>query len=148
MAESIDHYARTVEQLISEHRIYEQLKKRMREPVRDVRKAVRARALATLPAGGGLNAWVAAGRLKAQIEAAGARVVVHLSDGRNSARNRSDFNRIDAGKVRHPAWGRRGLGQWSVTRVEPGFFTVPATTPDPWVAAADRALDEGLEVIR
>jgi hypothetical protein len=148
VAESIEHYARTVEQLIAERRVLEHLKSEMKKPVPVVRKAVKARARATLPKRGGLNRWVAAVNVKATVSTAGDRIDIHLQGGRNSLGGRSDLKRIDAGRVRHPAWGRRGKGQWSVTSVEPGFFTKPASDPKPWTEAADVALDTALEAIR
>lgn len=148
MAESIEHYARTVEQMLAEHRVLQYLKKRLKDPVPIVRKAVKDNALATLPKRGGLNEWVAKATVKAKTSVTGDVIDIHLSAGRNSMGARSDLKRIDAGRVRHPAWGRRGRGQWSVTSVDAGFFTKPATDPEPWVAAADAGLDEALEVIR
>lgn len=148
MAESLEHYIRTVEQMIREQRVLDELKREMRTPVPVVRKAVRARALATLPKRGGLNKWVAAIQFKATQQIAGTTVRITLKGGRNSAGGRSDIKRLDAGRTRHPSWGRRGKGQWHVTNVTPGFFTEPAKDETPWVEAADRALDRALEVIR
>lgn len=148
VAESIEHYARTVEQMLYEHHVLKQIGKAVRKPIPLVRKAIRDRALATLPKRGGLNRWVAAAIMKARITDTGAGVRIHLSAGRDSARRRSDLKRIDAGRVRHPAWGRRTKGSWSVTAVEPGFFSKPVADPTPWLDAADQALDEALERIR
>jgi hypothetical protein len=148
MAESIEHYARTVEQILHERRVLKQLTRQVRKPLPVVRDAIRDRALATLPKRGGLNEWVAAAVVKARISATGDGIRIHLSAGRDSARRRSDLKRIDAGRVRHPAWGRRTRGSWSVTTVEPGFFSKPASDPTPWLEAADQALDEALEAIR
>lgn len=148
MAESIEHYARTVEQILREQRILQYLKKGMRAPVPVVRKAIRRSALDTLPKRGGLNKWVAAAAVKAKITVSGDGINIHLTAGRDSAGARSDLKRIDAGRVRHPAWGRRTKGNWSVTSVEPGFFSKPAADPQPWLDAADLALDEALEAIR
>ena len=148
MAESIEHYARTVEQILAEQRVLQYLKRGLSKATPKVRKAIRASALATLPKRGGLNKWVAKAAVKARTTVTGDGINVHLSAGRDSARGRSDLKRIDAGRVRHPAWGRRGRGSWSVTSVEPGFFTKPATDPTPWLEAADEALDEALEAIR
>lgn len=148
MAESIEHYARTVEQILTERRVYKQLKKDLRGPVPEVTKAIKENALATLPKGGGLNEWVAASAVKARITESGSAINVHLEASRNSKGGESDLKRIDAGKVRHPAWGRRTKGSWSVTSVTPGFFTDPATDPEPWLEAADASLDTALEAIR
>jgi hypothetical protein len=148
VAESIEHYARSVEQILREHKVLQQLKKELRKPIFAVRKAIKANALATLPEGGGLNEWVAAAPIKAKTTFAGERITVHISAGRDSQGGRSDLKRIDAGKVRHPTWGRRTKGSWSLTTVTPGFFTKPATESKPWTDAADAALDKALEGIR
>lgn len=148
MAESIEHYARTVEQILREQRVLKYLQKKITKTAPAVRKAIKAEALATLPKRGGLNEWVAAAKVKAKTTITGERINVHLSAGRDSKGGRSDLKRIDAGKVRHPAWGRRSKGSWSVTTVAPGFFTRPATDPKPWVTAADEGLDEALGAIR
>ena len=149
MAESIEHYARTVEQILTEQRVLKYLKTEV--PKRAVplfRKAVKKSALGTLPKRGGLNEWVADSIVKAKTTVAGERIDIHLTGGRNSKGGRSDLKRIDAGRVRHPAWGRRTKGSWSVTTVQAGFFTTPAGDPTPWTEAADAALDQALEAIR
>lgn len=149
MAESIEHYARTVEQIITEQRVLKFLKTEV--PKRAVplfRKAVKERALDTLPKRGGLNEWVAASTVKAKTTVTGERINIHLTGGRNSQGGESDLKRIDAGRARHPTWGRRTRGSWFVTTVQSGFFTEPAADPTPWTEAADAALDQALEVIR
>lgn len=148
MAESIEHYARTVEQLLAEHRIRTAVAAEMRRPIPGVRKAVRARAVATLPKGGGLNAWVARVRFTSDVRVAGDTVRVKIKAGRNSAGGRSDINAIDRGRVRAPTFGYRGPRGWHQQAVDPGFFREPVAEPDQWTDAADRALDEALEVIR
>lgn len=148
MAETIEHYARTVEQLITESRVLTAIEKGIRKPVPAARRAVRARALETLPAGGGLNKWVAKARINAKVKVTGDRVNVHFKGGRDASGHRADLNRLDLGRVRHPAWGRRGEGQWALQAVTPQFFSEPVLAPEQWLAAADAALDSALEVIR
>jgi hypothetical protein len=148
MAESLEHYIRTVERLVLEQRVLDELKKELKAPVPVVRRSVKARALSSLPRRGGLNKWAAAIQFKAVQQVRGTTIRIHLTGGRNSSGGRSDIKRLDQGKARHPAWGRRGRGQWSVTAVQPGFFTQPASDPKPWIEAADVALDRALEVIR
>lgn len=148
MAESIEHYARTVEQLMAEHRILTAVEKRMKEPIPGVRRKIRAAARATLPSGGGLNAWVAKIGITAEVRVAGSRIRVRMRGGRNSSGGRTDTAAIDRGRVRAPSWGHRTAASWHTVTVAPGFFTDPVTDLDPWIAAADRALDDALEVIR
>lgn len=148
MAESIGAYAREIGQLIAEQRVLDELRTELRKPVPVVRKAIRQRALATLPRGGGLNKWAAAIQVKAKQEVLGKTVRVKLTGGRNSAGGRSDIRRMDKGNVRHPTFGNRGKGMWHLIVVTPGFFTEPVTESDEWSAAADRALDRALDRIR
>lgn len=146
--ESLETYIRSVEQILTEQRVLNTLREELRKPVPAVRKAIRSRALDSLPKGGGLNKWAAAIQIKATQEIAGSRITIKLTGGRNSNGGRSDIKRLDKGNARHPAWGRRGKGQWSLTLVKPGYFTEPATEAPEWVEAADRALDKALDVIR
>jgi hypothetical protein len=134
--------------MIREQKVLHTLQVELNKPAPIVRKAIRARALATLPAHGGLNKWAAAIQIRTQQQVRGTTIMVKLKGGRNSQGGRSDVNRLDKGKARHPAWGRRGKGQWSTTTVRPGFFSEPASDPQPWIDAADRALDKALEGIR
>lgn len=146
--ESIEHYARTVEQMIAEHHVLTAIEKGIRKPIPAARRAVRARALATLPGGGGLNKWVAKARITSKVKVDGDTVNVHFKGGRDAEGHRADLNRLDVGRLRHPAWGRRGEGQWALQSVTPQFFSEPVLEPEQWLAAADAALDDALEVIR
>lgn len=142
-------YIAELEAFQARQRILTELRRELATPVPVVRKAIRSRALDTLPKGGGLNKWVASISIRARQEVVGKSVVIHLKGGRNSSGGRSDVDRIDKGATRHPAWGRRGKGQWSVTRVKPGFWSEPIDeTQDEWYKAADRALDRALNDIR
>ena len=148
MAESIEHYARSVERILKEQRVLNHLRRELRKPVPIVRKAIKVWSLAILPKAGGLNAWAAAIKIKFTQQVAGKTIRIHLKGGRNSQGGQSDVKALDRGRVRHPSWGRRFKGQWHSQAVSPGFFTTPATDPAPWVEAADRALDTSLEEIR
>jgi hypothetical protein len=148
MAESIQAYIRDVEEILHDNRVLNNLQRELRGVTPKVTKAIRTRALDTLPKGGGLNKWVAAIQIKARQETSGKTVRIKLKGGRNSAGGQSDIDSIDQGQTRHPTFGKRGRGKWHVTNVTPGFFTLPATEPEQWRAAADRALDTALEAIR
>ena len=50
-----------------------------------------------------------------------------------------DVARINAGILRHPTFGRRGLGQWHDQRVRRGFVDRPVDK------LADRILDESAD---
>lgn len=148
MAESLAHYRQVVEGFINREVILRTLRQEMPKAVPQVRKAIRSRALDSLPKGGGLNKWAAAIQIRSNVDIYGRTVHIKLRGGRNSLKNKSDINRLDAGTVRHPSWGRRGRGQWHVTAVTPGFFSDPVAESDEWSKAADRALDKALEEIR
>ena len=74
--------------------------------------AARAAALEGLPKRGGLAAdvsgakWVVRTRLQGR--GAGVRITgAWSSDGRQH-----DLSKMDSGVIRHPTWGRRGIGDW------------------------------------
>lgn len=124
------------------------LRKEIRAPIPAVRKKIRRRAIDTLPKRGGLNRWVARTRITARIKLTGRGAGVKMIGARKSSRAESDVKRIDAGRVRHPSWGRRFSGQWHVQSVRPGFFTDPSTEVDQWREACERAVDKALRTIQ
>lgn len=145
----------TLDDLISDLRRFEgrrevtsALRKEIRQPIPSVRTAIKRRALDTLPKGGGLNVWVSRTKVTAKIKLAGRAAGVQLKGSRKSAKDKSDLRRLDAGKVRHPSWGRRGGDQWHSQTVTAGFFTKPAAEVDQWAKACERAVENAVEVIR
>jgi hypothetical protein len=124
------------------------MRKGIRAGVPPVRKAIRARALATLPHRGGLARWVAAGRINLKVKASSASAGVTLIGGRNSQGGRTDMRAIDAGRVRAPSWGRRTSAAWHVQAVRPGFFTEPAAGSTSWHNEVDAAVDHALNTLR
>lgn len=123
------------------------LRKRLREPLPGVQRAITASALDTLPARNGLAAWVAAEKITAVLRVSGRAAKIKLAGKRQSQRAQSDLAAIDAGQVRHPSWGRRGPGEWRAQGVTPEYFTRPAAEVDQWRAAALDAVDDALRVI-
>lgn len=123
------------------------LRRRLREPLPGVQRAITASALDVLPKRGGLAAWVADEKITASLRLGGRAAKVKLQGRRQSARAQSDLAAIDAGTVRHPSWGRRGPGEWRAQGVTPEYFTRPATEVDQWRAAALDAVSDALEVI-
>ena len=122
------------------------LRRGIREPLPTIRRAIRDRAVATLPAGGGLNRWVAASRVNGPVSVTARRVRLRVRAGRNSAGGRSDINAIDRGRLRAPTWGHRGQGSWHTQTVEPGFFTRPAQDAiEPIGRAMDKAINDTLD---
>lgn len=145
---SLDDLIRDLRRFEGRKELVKELRKKIRKPIPDVRKSIRRRALDTLPERGGLNVWVSKIRITAVIKLAGRAAGVKLKGGRNSEGGRSDVNRIDAGRVRAPSWGRKGAGQWHTQTVTAGFFTEPATEAVAWRNACVEAIDEAAEVIR
>lgn len=121
------------------------LRKELRRPLPNVRRAIRGRALATLPASGGFAAWVAALRITARIRTSGRSAGITLVGGRNSTGARSDVAAIDRGRLRAPSWGRRAKGDWHTQTVTPEFFTGPAGEIDQWQQAAIAAIDQAAD---
>ena len=148
MSNSLDALIRDLRTFEGKKVMVKELRKEIRRPVPKVRKAIKARALATMPRRGGLNRWVAAIRITARIKLSGRAAGVSLKGGRNSLGARSDMRRIDKGRVRAPSWGRRTRGNWHNTDVPAGFFTEPAADTDAWRDATIKAVDSALEVIR
>lgn len=125
------------------------MRRGIREPLPALRKAIRERAVATLPVRGGLNRWVAASRVNGPVKVNARRVQLKVKAGRNSEGGRSDIKAIDRGRVRAPAWGHRGPGAWHTQTVEPGFFTKPAQdAARPVGESIKRAVDAAFDTIR
>lgn len=123
------------------------LRKELRRPLPAVRKAIRGRALATLPSTGGFAAWVAMLRITARIRTAGRSAGVTLVGGRNSTGARSDVDAIDRGRLRAPSWGRTGRGDWHTQEVTPQFFTGPAGEIDQWQRVALDAIEQAADTL-
>ncbi len=152
----------TFDELIRDLRKFDQrkdvvraLRKEIRKPVPKMRKSIRRRALDILPSAGGLNAWVAKARVGVTIKLSGRSAGVQLRGHRTAGaagRRSADTRAIDRGRVRAPAWGRKGAGQWHVQRVEDGYFSKAATDENrhfrAWVDATKAAVDQALDTIR
>jgi hypothetical protein len=145
---SLDDLVRDLKAFDDRRELTKALGKQIRKPVPLVRKAIRDRALATLPKGGGLNVWVSKTRVQASIKLTDRKAYVKLRGSRKSTKDASDLKRMDAGTTRHPSWGRRGAGQWHAESVTPGFFTEPTTQHDQWRSAVLDAVDEALKTIK
>lgn len=123
------------------------MRKAIREPVPAIRKAIKDRAVETLPSRGGLGKWVASSRVNASVQVNSRRVRMRLRGGRNSSGGRSDINAINRGRVRAPAWGNRE--SWHTQTVPKDFFRGPAEdAADDVKDAIDKAVDVALDVLR
>jgi hypothetical protein len=147
MSESLERLVRDLKGFEDRKVVLRELRRNIRRPVPVVRKAIRARALDTLPSRGGLNVWAASTRISVTIRVAGRAAGVRLKGGRNSAGGRSDIKALDRGRVRHPSWGRRGAGQWFNQTVPAGFVTGPVTESTEWHKACIDAVDAAVAVI-
>lgn len=121
-----------------------ELRREIRKPVPAVRKAIRVRAVATLPHRGGLGTWVSRSSITVQVKTSGRSAGVRLKGGRNSKGGRSDIRAIDRGRLRARSWRS---GRWHTQNVAPGFFTQPASAVDQWRDACVTAVDKALRSI-
>lgn len=105
-----------------------ELNKGLREAARPFAQAVRQSARQRLPRRGGLNETVAKARISVRKSAkTGIRV---QAGGR-----RSQLDRINAGRVRHPVFN---TGEWVDQDVAPGFWDEPAQRLGPQVVEEGR----------
>lgn len=112
--------ASAVRRLGSDRTIVTEMAKEIRRAVPPIRAAVKASAVAVLPARGGLGRWVARATLTARVRRSATTAGVALVDGRNSAGGRTDMKGFNAGATRHPYWGDRS--HWAPQTVPAGFF--------------------------
>lgn len=146
MAINVDQFVRELRAFDGRRSVVKAMRRGLSKAARPVLREVRAHAVAILPSSGGLGTWVARASMTWQIRYAGRTAGIRLRGRRRSQRDRSDLERIDAGQVRHPSWGRRSRGSWHTQPVTPGWWTTPLSTNDtiePAVTAeVDRAFDE------
>jgi hypothetical protein len=149
-AKGIATVASAVRSLGADRKIVTEMAKEIRAAVPPIRTAVRANAIAYLPGRNGLGPWVAKGSVTARIKRGANDASVTIVDGRNSTGGRTDMKAINAGKVRHPAWGNKKA--WSMQTVRPGFFTNAITEEgadafrEAVIRAADNAAAKVLEM--
>jgi hypothetical protein len=148
VAVSFEEFARELRRFDDRRVVVRELGKELRGLLPPLRQAIRAHALEILPKEGGLNAWVAAARITLSIKISGRRAGVIVKGSRKSAKNKSDLDRIDRGRVRAPSWGRRFRGQWHTQAVTPGWFSEPAADENRLRDAAEQAIDRAFDEIR
>lgn len=133
--------AAALRKFADEGRISKELRKTLREPLPEVRKAIKENAVEILPSSGGLGQWVAASKVTAAIRSEGLTVVVRLRGGRSSVTGKkSDMRRMDEGRLRHPRWGHRKKGDWFTQTVTPKWFTGPAAETSAWRPAIEEGV--------
>lgn len=130
--------------------VLKSFRKSLREPLPDIRKALRKAAVDRLPRRNGLGEWVARTVYRANVSVTtGSAAGVAVRGGRNSDRKRSDIRAIDRGRVRAPSWGHRTAASWHTQAVKPGFFTETISGfSGQYGRLANEAVAEALEVLR
>lgn len=148
MAISVDELVRELRGFDGRREIVKAIAKGVRKAAGPVRKDIRAAAIDMLPERHGLGAWVAKLSITATVRVTSRSGRITLRGGRKSSGARSDLNRIDAGVVRAPSWGRRYGNAWHNQAVTPGFFTKTAADATQWAADVDTEVDRALEQLR
>lgn len=144
-ADDIARVAAQVRKLGDGRTIPNEMTARIRRAVPPIRKAVKASALATLPAGGGLNAFVARAGVRASVKRGPRSAGVSLVSGRKSRRGRTDLRRMNEGRTRHPLFGNRE--RWYPQVVPAGYFdrAVEGEGLDAFRAEVNNAIGEAVE---
>ncbi|MEV0156875.1 hypothetical protein AB0H57_24530 [Micromonospora sp. NPDC050686] len=151
MSDSLEALIRDLRTFDRRKEVTNALARNVRKPVPAVRKAIRQRALAVLPARGGFGRWVSKLSITARVKLQGRAAGVSLKGRRKGFPDKQpkvDLRRIDQGRAAAPSWGRRGDGDWHFQQVTPGFFSETGAEFDGWRKATLDAVDEALEVIR
>jgi len=149
VATDIDAFVRELKAFDGRRTVVKAMRRKINKPVPEIRRRIRAHAVAILPSSGGLGAWVAAATVSTRIRYASSRTAgIRLRGSRKSLRDKSDLNRIDQGRVRAPSWGRRTAASWHTQAVTAGWFTEPAGDIDAWRKVCDEAVDEAFDEIR
>lgn len=142
MSVTLDELSRRLREGADGKELKSALRRELRKPLPSLRVAVRANARGMLPRRGGLGAYVAKSRIGMQIRHRKSRgAVVSVSAGRNAASGaRTETDRIDAGQLRHPTFGR---APWHPQTVPAGFFA-RAVDAAPWPQIIDEAAAEAM----
>lgn len=146
VAVSFEQFAAELKAFSGRGEIINEIRKDMRKPLPELRKKVRAAAIAMLPARGGLGRWVAAAKFSVRFRDSGRSAGISVKVSRKTEKDRAALDPLDtAGRVRHPLYGNRR--HWYPQQVAALFFTGPWEQMD-WVGRADRAMDRALDKIR
>lgn len=149
MATDIEGFLRELRAFDARREVLKEIRKEIKEPLPQLRKAWKAWALSNLPSRGGLNRWVARARIQAKFSTSGRIVGVRVILTRKSGGgDKADLNRLDSeGRIRHPLYGNRQ--HWYPQTVKANVFTrVWEMYEEQWVRSAEKALDRALDKIR
>lgn len=148
-AEKLALLGKAIRKMGADRTILTNLTKRIKTMTPEIRTAIRASAIATLPKRGGLGAWVAKSRVSVSVRRGPDTASVRVIVGRNSTGKRSDLADINAGSTRHMLFGNRKW--WYPQRVTPGYVTTVVQGPlgDEFQAHTIAAIDDTIaEVLR
>jgi hypothetical protein len=148
VAISIDELVRELKAFRESKAVVNAAARGIRKAVAPARRAVKKKAKATLPKGGGLNVWVSKAAIRTSIRLSGRKAGIKITGGRNSVGGRSDIAAIDAGRVRAPSWGHRTRASWHTVTVTPGFFSETLDELPDWRENIEAEVDRALDTIR
>ena len=145
---SFDEFANELKAFSNSGAIVNEIRKDLRKPLPELRTAVRASAIAKLPSGGGLGAWVAKARLSAELKAYGRAAGIRVKVSRKSTKDKAALKQLDeGGTLRHPLYGNRR--HWYSQVVASRYFSDVWDSFGPqFIKAADDAVDRALDKIR
>jgi hypothetical protein len=144
---TIQQLARALQDVADRGRVIRLVAAELDAVIPDVEEGIRQRAVEILPTAGGLGGWVAALTIRSSVRVAARRARATLVGYRRSMSGNADIAAIDRGRVRHPAWGRRGPNDWYIELVTPGFFS-KAEESSVWGDAAQRGLNRAWDEVR
>lgn len=107
----------------------------LRVAAQPLAQAAKDSALEKLPKSGGLNEYIANSNIVARTRLTGPRVGVRIVAKKSGGSKGHDLEAMDAGKFRHPVYGRKGT-KWQEQSVEPGWFSEPMKKSAPEMEAA------------
>lgn len=109
----------------------------LRVAAQPLAQAAKDSAREKLPKSGGLNEYIANSKIAARTRLTGPRVGVRIVAKKSGGRKGHDLEAMDAGKFRHPVFGRSSKRtKWVQQSVEPGWFTEPMKKATPEMEAA------------
>lgn len=143
---SFEEFANELRAFDGKREVVNEIRKDLRKGVPELRSNVRKNAVAILPAGGGLGAWVAKAAFTVRFQDTGRRAGVRIKVSRKSGKGKAALTSLDeTGSVRHPRFGHRD--HWYSQRVAENFFTSQWEKAK-WLELAEQAFDRALQKIR
>ena len=100
----------------------------LRAATKPIRAAIREYDLRHLPQRGGLNRVMARSRITTQVRTSGRNPGIRMA-------TKTHDPRIDQGRLWHPVFGHRDRKLPQPQRIEPGYFSTPASQAAPAVQA-------------